>query len=118
MLVDLKPDTLELFTHSANNNAFRYYCNNQFQLRNCLKSFMVNKGISTYSSFLSLIKHVAPYEDEEQVYRFWNGYYFSEYFNDFMMDLTDKLSYINISLFQDEVVNKCGFCGSSIIVKK
>lgn len=98
MLVSLKTDSLIMFSH--NSYLLKKYEDNIYQARNLLIKLLKDKGIITYKSFLRLINSVAPLEDEVEIYRFWYGYFFSEYFVDFIMNLTGKFPYIDLTPFQ------------------
>lgn len=116
MLVNLRTDSLMLFSYDS--SLLKKYQDNIYETRNALIGFIKNKGITTYDSFLKLINTVAPLEDEIEIYRFWYGYFFSEYFVDFIMDLIGKFYFIDLSPFQDKIRCKCKACGSIVLTDK
>lgn len=116
MLVNLKTDSLMIFSYDS--YYLKKYQDNIYQTRNVLIDVLKNKGITTYNSFLKLINTVAPLEDEVEIYRFWHGYFFSEYFVDFIVELTSKFYYIDLTPFQDKIQCKCKACGSVVLTEK
>lgn len=116
MLVNLKTDSLMIFSYDS--YYLKKYQDNIYETRNVLVGFIKNKGITTYDSFLKLINAVAPLEDEIEIYRFWHGYFFSEYFVDFIMDLINKFPFIDLTPFQDKIQCKCKACGSIVLTDK
>ena len=101
MLVSLNTDSLILF--SSDSYLLKKYEDNLYKTRNLLIKFFKSNGIITYKSFLNMINCVAPLEDEIEIYRFWNGYFFSEYFIDFLLDLSNRIKHINLEPFKHNV---------------
>ena len=116
MLINLSQKTLMEF--SSNPRLLKEYSDTKYQMRDVQKSIINDLGIKTYSSFLKFINAVAPLEDEVEIYRYWHGYFFSEYFIDFISSLLKKIETINITPFQDEVFCKCPTCGAKRLTPK
>lgn len=116
MLVNLNQKTLLEF--SLNPKYIKTYTDGLFVLRKAQISLVKEYGIQKYESFKKFINAVAPLEDEIEIYRFWHGYFFSEYFVLFISDLLKKIKDIDLTPFQDKIECKCKACGSVVLTEK
>jgi len=116
MLVNLNQKTLLDF--SMNPKYIKIHTDGLFELRRAQICLIKEYGIQKYESFKKFINTVAPLEDENEIYRFWHGYFFSEYFVQFISDLLKKIKQIDLSPFQDKIRCKCKSCGSIVLTDK
>ena len=116
MLMNFSQKTL--IDYCGNTEGLKKLSNGYFELRFALIDVIKQNGITQYQSFLNLMNAVAPFEDEAEIYRFWHGYFFSEYFVDFISELVKKFHGIDLTPFRDKVMCKCSTCGTIILKDK
>lgn len=107
MFVNLKSETYLLLNNKyvKSNNSIRVYGGVYLKLRNCLLCILKEYGVNNYNSFFALVKAVSPYQDDVEIYRFWNGYFPSEFFIDFVNELVTVIKYVNLKPFQNGPIN-------------
>ena len=113
MLVNLKSDSVAMFSNDY--SLMCKYSENIYKTRDWIKKFLNFNKIDSYVKFKLLINTVAPYEDDEEIYRFWYGYFFSEYFVELVYKVVSKFTLIDISPFQKKRKTMCLSCGSEVL---
>ncbi|MBF04993.1 MAG: hypothetical protein CMP76_17085 [Flavobacterium sp.] len=99
MLVNFNNNTLALFKECNYDKSLQEgFERSFFRMRICVIQLYECRGIYDYQSFKKLINTVAPYEDDLEIYRFWNGWFFSEAFLDFCLNLYFLISEMKINI--------------------
>ena len=99
MLVNYKKETLDLFQELENNpSLIRKWEKGVFRIRCYTIQLFECRGICDYESFKKMINTLSPYEDDLEIERFWNGWFFSEAFLDFCLDLFFLISEMKINI--------------------
>lgn len=100
-MVNLNKDTVMIFSKS--NELFVSYQKLMFNLRVLIVNKFKRYGINSYAAFESYVLSISPFEDQNELLRFWNGNYPSEYIIDKMQCVSSLIEYVDISKFQSNV---------------
>lgn len=100
-MVQLSKDTMNLC--GGKYHLVKLFEKNSWDFRNLIIKWLARYRIMSYHSFEALVLSVFPYEDKQELYRFWNGYHPSEYIIFKVEKILDLLPNINLKPFQVDI---------------